>query len=70
MTGGLFQDLSEGSAGRWGFLTACVEEKGLKHASVRKDGVHVYEGDEDDRKTRFGQGSECRSLLLEHLRYP
>lgn len=59
-----FRIFPEGLAGRWDLLTACVEEKGLKCASVWKNGVNIYEGDKGDREIRFGQGSECRSLLL------
>lgn len=41
-----FRIFSEGFAGRWDLLTACVEEKRLKYASVWKNGVNIYEGEQ------------------------
>lgn len=65
-----FRNFSEGFADRQDLLTECVKERGLKCASKWKNGIRACGGDKDYGKTRFGQGSGCRHLVLVMFEMP
>lgn len=65
-----FRNFSEGFADRRDLLTEYVKERGLERASKWKNGIRICGGDKDYGKTRSGQGSGCRHLVLVMFEMP